>query len=183
MQSQAHLIQTETHIDTRMEELYLTSFPIVARFVSKLNGTMEDAKDIFQDALIIYLERSHRHDLLDVDFPQKYILGIAKHLWMRKFKDSRRYIRFDNFESSLIIPLDFYPAVKTEKLLAFLQTTGEKCLDLLRDFYYQQCTMKQIVVKYNYGSERSATVQKFKCLEKIRETVKLKYHTYEDFFE
>ncbi len=171
------------HRQIGMEELYQSSFPAVARFISKLNGTLPDAKDIFQDALVIYMERSGWQSPSDVDYPQRYILGIAKHLWMRRYKDQRRYINLDNFEAALAIPPDFYPDVSSERLLAFLQTTGEKCLGLLRDFYYQQFTMKQIALKHGFGSERSATVQKYKCLEKIRDKIKDKYMTYEDFFE
>jgi len=169
--------------EVQMEDLYQNCFPVVARFVSQLHGTFADAKDIFQDALVIYLARSGREDLADVDHPQRYLLGIAKHLWIHKYKERARYIRLDSFEASLSIPSDFYPSVSEERLLAFLQSTGKKCLGLLRDFYYRRLTMKQIALKNGYGSEHSATVQKYKCIEKIRETIKDKSMTYEDFFE
>jgi RNA polymerase sigma factor (sigma-70 family) len=183
MQSQTTATTLTGRKTTSIEELYLNCFPVVARFVSQHQGTYPDAKDIFQDALIIYMERCERPDVEDVDHPQRYVLGIAKHLWIHKHKEKARYIGLDSFEASLSIPPDFYPEVKEDRLLAFLELTGEKCLALLRDFYYRRMTMKEIAVKNKYGGEHSATVQKYKCIEKIRETIKNKALTYEDFFE
>lgn len=168
--------------EARYEELYQRAFPMVARFVSKLKGTFQDSKDIFQDALVIYIEQS-ANPVFKIDSPERYILGIAKHLWMRKFKDSVRHVGLDAFEASLTIPADFYPTIRSMKLLQFLEVTGRKCLDLLRDFYFGQHTMKDIAEIHGYSSERSATVQKFKCIEKMRQTVKDKSMLYEDFFE
>jgi hypothetical protein len=41
--------------------------------------------------------------------------------------------------------------------------------------------MKQIAQRFGLSGERSAAVQKHKCLEKVRNTVKEKALTYEDF--
>ncbi len=37
-------------------QLYQQAFPLVAKFVRNRNGSFEEAKDIFQDALVIYYE-------------------------------------------------------------------------------------------------------------------------------
>ncbi|HTE32949.1 MAG TPA: hypothetical protein VK666_21350 [Chryseolinea sp.] len=169
--------------NSQFEELYKVVFPKIAGFISKLHGTLQDSKDIFHDALIIYMERSQGPYNETVATPERYILGIAKHLWLKKFKKDRRTISLDAYESTLSIPDDFYATVRTRQLLRFLETTGRKCIDLLRDFYYERSTMKDIVSKHGYSNEHSATVQKYKCLEKIRQTVKDKSMTYEDFFE
>ncbi len=39
-------------------ETYERAFPVVARFVSKMNGSFQDAKDIFHDAMIIFFEKT-----------------------------------------------------------------------------------------------------------------------------
>jgi hypothetical protein len=41
--------------------------------------------------------------------------------------------------------------------------------------------LNEIADAYGYSGVRSATVQKFKCLEKVRETIKQKALTYDDF--
>jgi len=54
-------------------------------------------------------------------------------------------------------------------------------MDLLRSFYYDELPLNDIAETYGFSGIRSATVQKYKCLEKVRETVKEKALTYEDF--
>ncbi|HEX3385741.1 MAG TPA: sigma-70 family RNA polymerase sigma factor, partial [Mucilaginibacter sp.] len=69
------------------------------------------------------------------------------------------------------------------KILSFLQTAGKKCMDLLRSFYYEELPLADIAETFGFSGARSATVQKYKCLEKVRETVKEKALTYEDFVD
>jgi len=54
---------------------------------------------------------------------------------------------------------------------------------LLRAFYYDKLSMSKIANRFGFSSERSATVQKYKCLEKVRDLVKEKSLSYEDFLE
>jgi RNA polymerase sigma factor (sigma-70 family) len=169
--------------DIFFQDLYESSFPSVASFVKQQEGSFQDAKDIFQDALIIYFERSSEERLTITVSADRYILGIAKHLWLRKFRDDKRKVSLDDFERALYIPVDFYPSVMSSRLLHFLEVAGKKCLDLLRSFYFERNTLKQVASELGYSSEHSAAVQKYKCLEKIRESIKEKSVTYEDFFE
>jgi len=165
------------------EELYEKAFPSTAKFVRKMGGSLEDAKDIFHDALVIFYEKTPELTFTLTTSEEAYLLGISKHLWLRKFKKDRNKIAFDIFEKEINIPNDYFPDVNSKRLLYFLEQAGEKCLELLRSFYYEKLSAKQMADKLGYGSEHSATVQKYKCLEKLRGTVKQKSLSYEDFTE
>lgn len=159
--------------------LYKKAFPQVARYVSKMGGTFDEAKDIFQDALVIYYERSVS-GACDTRVNEKaYLMGIAKHLWLKKFGHDSRYIPIEGFDAEYSEDI----GVSDHKLLNFLQTAGKKCMELLRSFYYDQLPLNDIAETFGFSGVRSATVQKYKCLEKVRETVKEKALTYEDFLD
>lgn len=164
-------------------DLYECAFPLVARFISNRKGTLQDAKDIFQDALVIFYEKQLVKDLAIKVSDEAYLLGIAKHLWFRKHQHDKTLVPLDGFEAAITIPEDFFPSVATDKLIRFLERTGKKCMDLLQAFYYDTNSLRDITAKFGYGSTHSATVQKFKCLEKIRDTVKEKSLAYDDFIE
>lgn len=161
-------------------ELYETAFPSVARFVGKMNGSFDDAKDIFQDALVLFYEKTQQRNFRPVVSDEAYILGIAKHLWLRKFNRDRDTVSLDKFEAE-ISPEDNTATVNESKLLQLLESTGKKCLDLLRAFYYEKLPMRNIAKAFNYSSEHSASVQKYKCIEKIRDEINTKSISYEDF--
>ena len=56
-------------------------------------------------------------------------------------------------------------------------------MDILKAFYYDNLPVNKIATLFGYSGVRSATVQKFKCMEKVRETIKEKSLAYEDFIE
>ncbi len=165
------------------EELYTKAFPAVARFVSSRHGTYDDAKDIFQDALVVFHEKLIQEGVEITVSDEAYILGIAKHLWLRKYKHDRTKVQLSLVESLFSIPDDFYENVQTSRLLNLLERAGRKCLELLQAFYYRKSSMNEIGDAFGFASEHSAAVQKYKCLEKVRDIVKEKSLQYEDFTE
>jgi DNA-directed RNA polymerase specialized sigma24 family protein len=170
------------HNDKLFRELYEQCFPAVARFVSKMNGSFDDARDIFHDALIVYYEKTHASEFIS-ESVEAYLVGISKHLWIRKFKSEHRLVSFTDSERLIEIPENFFPEPRTKMLLRFLERTGEKCLELLRSFYFEKDPMKLLAGRMGYRTIHSATVQKYKCLEKLRDLVKEKSLSYEDFLD
>ena len=169
--------------EAELKDIYEKTFQMVARFISKMGGNFEEAKDIFQDALVIYMEViSGNHDKIKTS-ERAYLLGITKHLWIRKHEASRAFVSMDQFEVSISVPVDFYPTLDNNRILRFLEMAGKKCMDLLRAFYYQKIPVKKLAKDLGYSNEHSASVQKYKCLEKVRHFVKKKSLSYEDFIE
>ncbi len=86
-------------------------------------------------------------------------------------------------EKEISIPDDYFPTAANNRLLRILESAGKKCMELLRAFYYQNVSVKKLIGSLGYTNEHSVSVQKYKCLEKIRNTVKEKSLHYEDFIE
>jgi DNA-directed RNA polymerase specialized sigma24 family protein len=166
-----------------MEDLYEQVFPRVAVFISKMGGSFDDARDIFHDALVIFYENSARKNIVIHTSEQAYILGIAKHLWVRKFNKQQYNVSFSSLESEISIPDDYFPDINSKRLLKVLEVAGRRCLDLLRAFYYQNLSVRKIADSLGYANEHSASVQKYKCIEKVRETIKAKSLAYDDFIQ
>ncbi|WP_028298708.1 RNA polymerase sigma factor [Olivibacter sitiensis] len=160
-------------------QLYHSLFPSVAAYIAKRGGNFEQAKDIFQDALIIYHEKTNLRSLV-IERDEAYIFGICKHLWSKYSKDNRSFTGLTNLDME---EKDEKSQLSEKKLLGLLLASGKKCMDLLKSFYYDKLSMEQIAETFGFSGTRSATVQKFKCLEKIRNTVKEKSLSYESFLE
>lgn len=176
-------IRTPVAREKLFTALYENAFPSVAKFVSSKGGSFQDARDIFQDALVIFYEKTSDGDLPVITSDEAYVMGIAKHLWIRKFNQDKTTVSLNDFEAAITIPDDYIPAVESGKLVSFLALAGKRCMELLQAFYYNKHSVGHITHAFGYSSTHSATVQKFKCLEKIRDMVKEKSVTYEDFTE
>lgn len=165
--------------------LYERSFPMVAKMIQRTGGNLNDAQDVFQDALVIFFEKIKDEQLELKNSPNAYVLGIAKHLWYQKAKLAAGIIPLTELEKGLLVEPDYFKAdrqiARKSQLIQFLEKAGQKCLDLLQAFYYQKNSLAEIKERFGYSSVRSATVQKYKCLEKIRKEVKNK--SYAEVFE
>lgn len=158
---------------------YEEVFPAVCNYIQKRGGDLEEARELFQEAIILYYEKMVTTSFQAEISDQAYLMGIVKNLWLKYHHKEKRKVGLENMEfktTNESKPL-------AQKLLLFLQESGEKCMDLLQTYYYEKLSMKEIAKKFGYKSERSATVQKFKCLEKVRENVKQKSLGYEDFID
>lgn len=172
-----HDIRTVEGRAVFFEELYLKAFPSAAHYIHRQGGHLEDAKDMFQDALVIYYERMVAGKLSVSHSDTAYITGIVKHLWSKELK-KREELQGTDIEVG-----EQLPQSSTQKLLHFVETAGRKCLDILKAFYYDKMPVEQVADTFGYSGIRSATVQKYKCLEKLRDTVKEKSLNYADFTE
>lgn len=154
--------------------VYREAFPQAARVVRRLGGDLDTARDLFHDALVIYMEKRN-NNTLDIQVSVKaYLIGITRILWMQKFRNDCRQQPLDIIGDHPDIPADLYAPEeeRTRSLRQYLQAAGKKCLQLLQAFYYEQRSMEEIARTFNYRTAHSATVQKYKCLEKVRETIK-----------
>ncbi len=166
-----------------MAELYEEVFPTVAKYLSSLGASFEDARDVFHDALVIYIEKASRDCNTSILSEKAYLVGISKHLWIKTHKRKSRNISFNDMEKALSIPEDYFPSTNDRRLLQLLKTAGKRCLNLLRAFYFQKMQIEEITNEFLYSNQHSASVQKHKCLKKLRSTVKEKNLIYDDFTE
>jgi DNA-directed RNA polymerase specialized sigma24 family protein len=177
----------ETLVENKIESIasfyearYDQFFVQVARLVGKRGGTLDDAKDIFHDALILYYEKMMQLDFELQSSEEAYIIGIVKNLWSQKIKIN---LKSQSIAKTPDITIDETNIVDEHRLYKLLLSAGKKCLDLLSHFYVQQTALKDIATTLGFSSEHSASVQKYKCLEKIRETIKQNSLHHEDFLE
>ncbi len=176
------LILEAVNTKTRSEvitEWYQEVFPHAAKYIKKHGGDLEVTREVFQESVVLYYEKlvnlNFEHDVNQ----RAYLMGIVKNQW---FKHCKKNARFSGLESIELMEEQTQKPL-SKKLLDYLKQSGEKCMDLLQAFYYEKLTMKQLSDRFSYSSERSATVQKFKCLEKVRNQIKQKALTYEDFLD
>jgi len=180
MEVLAQISEPELISDAACLQLYKKVFPSVAQYIGKRGGTLEEAKDVFQDALLIYYERIQSGSTSIRDTEKGYIFGISKHLWIRRFKQQ---VMMEPLGDQWDVPETKEETTADRLIMQMLKQTGERCMQLLKSFYYDRLDMLALAKRFGFASERSATVQKFKCLEKIRDFVKKNKLQYEDLIK
>lgn len=153
-----------------LTELYRQSFPPVCRYIGRRGGSEADAQDVFQDALVLLYEQATSGTLVLTASVSTYLLGISRNLWRQELRRRAR-LAPEALSEELAAGLaeeTEAPAESAFAVLDYVERLSEKCKNVLLSFYYFQQPLTQIAERQGYRSVRSATVQKFKCLERLR---------------
>jgi RNA polymerase sigma factor (sigma-70 family) len=160
--------------------IYKTNYPTIEKMVFKMNGSMEEAYDVFQDSMTILYEKAKANDLELTCKLNTYLTSIAKHIWMRKLSSKKRQsftILHDDVDYQVAVEDDVNRFVEFEKNVSKLSTCfeqiGEPCNSILKAFYVQNKSMNAIAEEFGYTNPENAKTQKYKCLNRIR---KLFFH-------
>jgi RNA polymerase sigma factor (sigma-70 family) len=162
-----------TDRESTLGQIYQRHFPLVRRYVQQHGGSAQDAKDVFQDAMVIFYEKAVADTFVLSASVGTFLVGISRNLWRRELDRRARLPLAELTGQHAEAPGE----VAAEEPIAlpvldYVARLGEKCQSLLLAFYYFQQPLEQIAGTHHYGSIRSATVQKFKCLERLRKSVR-----------
>jgi RNA polymerase sigma factor (sigma-70 family) len=156
--------------EAAFRRLYREAFPKVARQIAQRNGTLEEAKDVFHESLITLFEKCRTEELQIRGSVIHYILGMCRNQYFNYLRQKQKEVSLDDFSETA------YAATETGtagniSLLKYLEKAGKKCLDLLQAVYYFKYSMQEVAEEFGFRTVRSATVQKYKCMEKVRHEV------------
>jgi RNA polymerase sigma factor (sigma-70 family) len=141
--------------------------PPVKQYIKANSGTAEDAKDIFQDALVIvYKKVQHPEFILSVPL-KTYLLAVVKNCWWQELRRRKKMPPGEPPAEIIALPPDEEPAFQTAT--AAFNLLGDKCRELLLLFYYKKKSFKEIAKVFAFSDERVAKNQKYRCMEKAKE--------------
>jgi RNA polymerase sigma factor (sigma-70 family) len=169
------LAELKTEGNGTYKEMYASYFNDVKRFITARNGSAQDAEDIFQDTMIVLIEKLRKDDFLLTASLKTYVVAIAKYLWFKKYKTAQKetfvteaytgefYLAVDN---AVEAEKTYWERVKT----AMNKITGH-CNRLLHDLFFKNKSAAAIQKEYGYSSLHNTQNQKYKCLNQIRQAV------------
>lgn len=150
-------------------------YGIIEHYILKNSGNKEDAKDTFQNALIIFYKKALSSNFELTAKISTYLFAIAQNLWLKNLRDTKNNsVPLNEYHVELEAPtqeaeeptLALKDYIK-QKLLAL----GEPCLSLIMMHSYQKLSMEVISEKMGYANEHTTRQQKYKCLKRIRKMI------------
>lgn len=152
--------------------LYAQHFPKIRHYIVNNNGSHSDAEDIFQDAMIVLVQKVRQEDFVLRAALGTFIFAVCRNLWLKKIRESSFELPLDNLIRNTPLTGE---EVHTEKewsyreiLLDFMKKITDHCHRLISDFFFKRKAIEQIQKEYQYGSRHSAQNQKHKCIEQIK---------------
>lgn len=148
--------------------------PAVEKYVRKNRGDLDDARDVFHDALLKFMVKvkEQKEEVQDI---QGYIFISARNNWITKVtRDNKftysEYITENEFDEGSEPDLEQQEKVKLMKEV--LNSLGERCKDLLTLTFYLDYSLKDAAKKLGISSDEVAKTNQYRCKKKLFEKIK-----------
>lgn len=152
--------------------LYDSAFPKVAAHIRKNNGDTDDARDVFQEAMIALVEQAgHEHFTLTAA-PGTYLFAISRNLWLKRLRERTRHVALahtSGSEASEEHAFDTHAIPSAEERAAsILDRITDHCVGILRALFMMRMPMPELMARMGWRNRHTADNQKYKCLQQAR---------------
>ena len=161
--------------------IYKEYFSRIEAFVIKNSGDHSDAKDVFQEAIMILYQNVKKGKFRAESSLFTYIYSICRNLWFQRLKQQPMIAIDSVIENELTSEDILEDQVNIGALKKIMNGLKEDCKKILIGFYYESKSMEQLSRMFGLGSAQAAKNKKSRCLKHLSKMVSENGLTYENF--
>ena len=157
-----------------IEGIYRDNYPMVQAFILNNNGNSDEARDIFQEAMIVVYEKASSGTFELNCLLKTYIYSVCRRLWLKRLQQLHKYGNnlLENVEDTVAVEEDLELHEKHDGDFVIMENAmskiGEPCKSLLDAYYIQKKNMQEIASDFGYTNADNAKTQKYKCLVRLK---------------
>jgi RNA polymerase sigma factor (sigma-70 family) len=179
MSDQEILDRVKKGDESALDFLYKKNYKMMVNMIIKNTGTEEEAKDVYQEALLAFWIKAKSGNLEMTSKISTYLYSICQNLWR---KELDRKSRLRNEEKDGIVKDNFDEQERAKLIHKCLNELGETCKKILYYFYFDDMSMDEIAEQLGFANADTAKTKKYKCKKELDKLVKSKYTT-QDFLD
>ena len=84
-----------------INDVYLKNYPTIRNYILKNSGDEVEAKDVFQEALVIIFKKIEEESFKLTSSFNTFLFSVCRNIWLKYLRD-RKYSREENFDFSEI---------------------------------------------------------------------------------
>ncbi|MEO8404599.1 MAG: sigma-70 family RNA polymerase sigma factor [Chitinophagaceae bacterium] len=158
--------------NTSFEILYKLYFPSIAAHIAKNYGNTEDAEDIFQESIIVLLQKVRQPDFILTSSLKTYLFAISKNLWMKRLRDNKLLpvASFEKYQQETeTFFVETQPGkTKEEKLNSWLSKITDHCQKILKAIFFYNEPIDSLMKKLGWKNKHTAANQQYKCIQQVK---------------
>lgn len=153
--------------------LYTFYYPTIENFVKRNSGTADDAKDIFQETIIVLLDKVPKKDFILTSSIKTYIFAVASNLWLKRLRDAKRITQLhDDYDLEDMTLAEWEQkeemASSRNSIQKIFNKISRHCLVFLTKTFLAGATREKLIEEMGYRNPHTFDNQKYKCLEQAR---------------
>lgn len=157
------------------EYIYQNYYEGIKTYVLQNNGSTEDVRDLFQDAIVVLYNQVLRGAFKEQSTIKTYLYGICRNIWYKKLSKKKGTLEIETIkETSLdneVVDQILIGNEREQLIRQLINQLSAECIQILKFFYFDKLSMKEIQTKLNLASVQVAKNKKMKCLKKLRTLV------------
>ncbi|MBX2912841.1 MAG: sigma-70 family RNA polymerase sigma factor [Cyclobacteriaceae bacterium] len=155
-----------------LEFIYKKYYRMMTKLVITNSGTEDEARDVYQDALVVFWQKARSGKLVLTSKISTYVYSICQNLWRKELERKKR-LSHESRDASVTIDMD---SPERNKIMArCLNQLGETCRKVLMYYYFDEMSMQEIADRLGFANTDTAKTKKYKCKQKLDELVKSQY--------
>ena len=162
-----------------LDYIYKRYYRMMTKIVLNNSGSEDEAKDIYQEALIVFWQKAVKGDLVLTSKISTYIYSICLNLWR---KELDRKTRLSHEEKDGVEHPDYEAKEKALLIRNCIEELGDTCKKILTYYYFDGMNMVEIAEKLNFANTDTAKTKKYKCKKRLDQLIKTKYSS-RDFLD
>ncbi len=162
-----------------IRQLYTDCFQYTTKFVQTNNGTLDDAMECFQEALIVLFRGACKEEFVLKTDVKYFLAGVVKNIWLKELerrKKSKKILTSPDLQRNNLQETEDFDQILLEKikldenydkLSIALNEIGDNCRQLLSYTFFEKKKDKEIAVLMDYALEFVRQKRK-RCLNKLK---------------
>ncbi len=161
-------------IEKPVKQLYDHYFEGIVAQVCANSGTREDGADIFQEAVLVLVEKVKNGQFRGDSSIKTFLSAIARNRWLFELRTRDRRKKRETFYSSGEDTVTnegshFFNNESIQDLEKALAQLGDVCRKILTGYYYEDKSIKELLEEFDYENEQVLRNRKCKCMKKLKE--------------
>ena len=176
------LLQGLANSDTKaIETIYKQNYNMVQSFILNNNGSYDDARDIFQEAMIALYEKTKSESFFLTCKINTYVYSVCRRLWLKRLQQLGKFSgSVEILEETVSVEEDIEIHRKRDAEYNIMERSlgsmGEPCKSLLEGYYIKKLDMQALAKEFGYTNADNAKNQKYKCLMRLKKMFFAQYN-------
>jgi len=156
-----------------IETIYKQHYGMVQSLVINNSGYPDDARDVFQEAMIVLYEKVGSGSFELNCLLKTYLYSVCKRLWLKRLGQLHRsFTEVESLQNTVPVEDELERHEQRNKDFQLMEdslnTLGEPCRSLLKAYYLEMKSMTDIACDFGYTNADNAKNQKYKCLMRLK---------------
>ena len=156
-----------------IETIYRENYNMIQSLIINNSGSADDAKDIFQETMIVLYEKVRSRTFELNCLIKTYVYSVSRRLWLKRLQQMNRYApALENLKDTVPVDEEIEENERINNEFQVMEkaigSLGEPCRSLLEAYYLEKKNMQDIALSFGYTNAENAKNQKYKCLMRLK---------------